>query len=271
MSIAPKDVSDSGVVEHENVRTTLFLAEHNDLEVMVADIGNAYLNARTKEKVYIVGPEFGPDLEGRVKFILKSLYGLTISDARWHEELSKSLRGMGFTPTKADHDLWFKNCGTHYHYLCTWVDDIVVASKDAVAILNEFKTKAKYTLKGVGEPSYYLGGNFGRITTIILPDKKSTCFLSARTYIENVCEKIEETFNMKLRSPDYHPEIDESPLLSPEDGSKYRMPCGHLHLEDTISCMPPRHTPDTMPSFVEVMSRVAFWLFEVPFQSKITF
>ena len=84
--------------------------------------------------------------------------------------------------------------------LCTWVDDIVVASKDAIAILNEFKTKAKYTLKGVGEPSYYFGRNFDRINITLLPGKKSTCFLSARTYIENFCEKIEETFDMKLRS-----------------------------------------------------------------------
>ena len=43
MSIAPKEDSYSGVVDHENVRITLFLAEHNDLELMVADIGNAYL------------------------------------------------------------------------------------------------------------------------------------------------------------------------------------------------------------------------------------
>ena len=47
-----------------------------------------------------------------------------------------------------------KDCGAHYEYLCTWVDDIVVASKDAKAILEEFETKAKCTLKGVGTPSY---------------------------------------------------------------------------------------------------------------------
>ena len=153
MSIASKEDSYSGVVDHENVRITLFLAEHNDLEVMAADIRNAYLHARTKEKVYIVaGPEFGPDLQGRVMLVLKSL---TTSAARWHEELSNILRGMGLKPTKAFHDLWMKDCGTNYEYLYTWVDDIVVASKNAMAILNEFKVKARYTLKGVGEPSHY--------------------------------------------------------------------------------------------------------------------
>ena len=40
--------------------------------------------------------------------IMKSLYRLTMSAARWHEELSKTLRAMGFEPTKADSDLWIK-------------------------------------------------------------------------------------------------------------------------------------------------------------------
>ena len=63
------------------------------------------------------GAGFGPELQGRVMLVLKSLYGLTTSAARWHEELSNTLRGMGFKPTKADHDLWIKDCGTHYWYL----------------------------------------------------------------------------------------------------------------------------------------------------------
>ena len=115
---------------------------------------------------------------------------------------------------------------------------LIVASKDAKAILEEFKTKAKYTLKGVGPPSYYLGGNFCRINTTLLPGKTSTSFLSAQTYIENICAKIEEIFTARLgpkeklrsshmpMSPDYHPEIDDSPLLTPEDGSRYRMLVG---------------------------------------------
>ena len=98
MSIAPKEDSYSGVVDRENVGITLFLAEHNDLELMAADIGNAYFHAKTREKVFIIaGPEFGPELEGRVMLVVKSLYGLTTSAARWHEELSKTLRRLTMT------------------------------------------------------------------------------------------------------------------------------------------------------------------------------
>jgi hypothetical protein len=49
----------SGVVSLQSLRIVIFLAELNGLEVHAADVGNAYLEARTREKVYIVG---GPGL-----------------------------------------------------------------------------------------------------------------------------------------------------------------------------------------------------------------
>ena len=48
----------------------------NGLELMAADIGNAYLEAHTKEKVYcIAGSKFG-ELAGHVLVFNKALYGL---------------------------------------------------------------------------------------------------------------------------------------------------------------------------------------------------
>ena len=50
----------SGVVSLHGLRIVFFLAELYGLESWTADIGNAYLEAKTKEKIYIVaGPEFG--------------------------------------------------------------------------------------------------------------------------------------------------------------------------------------------------------------------
>ena len=43
----------------------------------MADIGNAYLNAKTEERVYaIAGAEFGDDKEGKIAIIVRALYGL---------------------------------------------------------------------------------------------------------------------------------------------------------------------------------------------------
>ena len=164
MTVAPKEETYSSVVDHENVKLTLLISEMNNLGVMAADIDNTYQHAKTREKAYIVaGPEFDPELEGRVMIIVKSLYGLTTSAARWHEELSATLRAMGFVPSKADFDLWLKDCGTHYEYICCWVDDIICCSRNPQALLHEFIIQANNTLKGGGAPRYYLGGDYGRI------------------------------------------------------------------------------------------------------------
>ena len=48
----------SGVVSTRSLRLSIFLPKLNNMEVWGADIGNAYLEATTKEKLYIVaGPE----------------------------------------------------------------------------------------------------------------------------------------------------------------------------------------------------------------------
>ena len=86
----------------------------NNLEVCAADISTAFLYGNTKEKVYVIaGDEFG---EHKVKRMLidKGLYGLASSAARFHDNLSATLRKMGFTPSRADHNLLMRKRGDHY-------------------------------------------------------------------------------------------------------------------------------------------------------------
>ena len=65
----------SGVVSLRNLRLVIFLGKVNHLELWGADIGNAYLEAFTDEKLYIVaGPEF-QELEGYILIFLNALYG----------------------------------------------------------------------------------------------------------------------------------------------------------------------------------------------------
>ena len=75
----------SGVVSLRNLRLVIFLGKLNNLDTWGADIGNAYLEAFTDEKLYIVaGPEF-QELEGYILIFLKSLYRLKSSGKRWAE------------------------------------------------------------------------------------------------------------------------------------------------------------------------------------------
>ena len=72
----PLDSVYSGVVSLRSLRLVLFLAELNGLQIYGTDVGNAYLEAKTKEKIYFVaGSEFG-NLEGFIMIIQKALYGL---------------------------------------------------------------------------------------------------------------------------------------------------------------------------------------------------
>jgi hypothetical protein len=61
-------------------RLVLFLAELNHLQIWATDISNAYLEAYTNEKVYVIaGPEF-KDRDGHILIISKALYGLLVQD-----------------------------------------------------------------------------------------------------------------------------------------------------------------------------------------------
>jgi hypothetical protein len=56
----PVDSVYSSVVSRDSVHILFTIAALNDLEVIGADVQNAYINAPTKEKVYATaGPEFG--------------------------------------------------------------------------------------------------------------------------------------------------------------------------------------------------------------------
>jgi hypothetical protein len=67
------------------------------MELLAADVGNAYLNAPTKEQVYTTaGPEFGPELQGRLIIIVRALNGLKSSGAAWRAHLANTLHTMEF-------------------------------------------------------------------------------------------------------------------------------------------------------------------------------
>jgi hypothetical protein len=66
---------------------------------------------------------------------------------------------MGFTP---DLELRLRKAkdGT-YEYIASYVDDIIVVSKDTMELIE--RLKQIYSLKGIGTPEYYLGGNFAQV------------------------------------------------------------------------------------------------------------
>jgi hypothetical protein len=208
----------SGVVSLRSLRIATLAAELNGLEIMVGDISSAYLEAYTEEKVcFIAGPEFGP-LAGHLLTIEKALYGLRTSGARWHNKFADTLRNMGYTPCKADPDVWMKDCQTHYEYVCVYVDDIMFYGKEPQQFFDTLITQYNYKLKGVGKPVYHLGGDFFR-------DKDNTLAWGTSSYVKKMLTNYELMFNEKPKEASCpivekdHPELDLTEELD-EDGIK---------------------------------------------------
>ena len=128
----------------------MFISELNGLQLWGADVGNAYLEAKTKEKVcFIAGKEFGP-LAGHTLIIHKALYGLRTSGLRWHEKFADILTDMGFKPCKMDPDIWLWHMGDHYEYIGTYIDDFAIASHHLESLLHILTNNYKFKLKGIG-------------------------------------------------------------------------------------------------------------------------
>jgi hypothetical protein len=115
---------------------------------------------------------------------------------------------------------------SHYEYLVTYVNDILIWSKDPMLVIKSLEKT--YMLKSVGIPEYYLGGNVEFLRGA-WKNQGLGLFLLAKTYIQNVIPTFEGLFgkNIKaiktLMSEGYHAEVDDSPLCTEDDSAKYRL------------------------------------------------
>jgi hypothetical protein len=234
----------SSVVSRDSVRIGFLLAALNNLELEAADIGNAYLQATTKEKIYaIAGPEFG-ELQGRTMIIVRALYGLKSSGAAWHEHFANTLYDMNFKPSYADPDVWIRaavkpNGFKYYEYIFVYVDDLLILSHQPTAIVSVLKSIYRLKDDEVGAPKTYLRA---QVKQMYLPQDKTVLQwgLSPKQYIENALKNVEGKLteigqklhprkyaNVPMRNG-YRPELDYSPLLSPETANFYQHLIGML-------------------------------------------
>ena len=121
----------------------MFSGELDSMEPWATDIGNAYLEAITSEKVCIrAGPEFG-DLEGHLLIIYKALYGLKTSGKALGQLVQECLLELGFVPALAEAPIYvrkYKNGDDHYEYIATYVDDLAIIMKDSQAFIDHILT-----------------------------------------------------------------------------------------------------------------------------------
>ena len=185
----------SGVVSLRNLKLVIFLGKLNNLELLGADIGNAYLEVPPEEKLYIVtGPEF-EDWEGYILTFSKALYGLKSSGKRWAETLHDILKDMDFTSSRADQCI---------------------------------SLKKNIKLNLFGPSTYHLGADYHQ-------DPDGTMVSQPKKYIEKLKETYVRLFNTEpskgLRTPlekNDHPELDTPDILEGQQVNHYLTMVGQL-------------------------------------------
>ena len=234
MTDPPSSITYSSVVSRDSVRIAFLLAALNDVDLLSTDIGNAYLNALPREKVYTTaGPEFGPELQGKSVLIVRALYGLKSSGAAWRSHLANTLQSLGYVSCVADPDVWYRPAVKpdgfpYYEYVLVYVDDLLVLSHQGhktMKALEEF-----YRLKdGYASPSRYLGAEvkqwkFSQDIT------KTKWALSSAQYVKEAIKNIEEHLSKQNRRlypakqpmhTEYRPELDITPYLDDEEANFY--------------------------------------------------
>ena len=99
----------AGEVSCKSVKIALTYAALKNLDVMIADIQNAYLQTPSSQKYYIIcGHEFGLENVEKRALIKQALYGgkTSVSDISRH--LRSSIHFLGKISCEADPDIWMK-------------------------------------------------------------------------------------------------------------------------------------------------------------------
>ena len=229
----------ASVIKSEHFRMLLSIADANQLHVVTGDIGGAYLNAKTSEKVYSIAGKQFKENEGRVILIEKALYGLKTSAAQWWKHLAGTLRSIGFQNSSVDDNVWMhpvldeENNVVRYDYICVHVDDFAIFAKDVskhITALQEIYTVRHVT--PIMNSTFYLGMDL----------KRDTCFrgflMAVKTYIIEALRELTALlgFCKKQRTPldpNVSYEVATTAPLSLDQHAKYRSAVG---IFQWISC-----------------------------------
>ena len=232
----------AGVVSRESVRIALTYAALNDLDVMAADIRNAYLQAPPSERHYVMcGLEFGIENKGKRALIKRALYGGKTSGRDFRNLLRSCMKHIGFSSCLADPDVWMRKATSedgskHWEYVLLYVDDALCISGNAESILRH-EIGSYFALKeeSVGPPDIYLGGSLNRVT---LNNGAKAWGFSSSKYVRAAIENVEQHLREEGRklptrattpiSPNYRPELDVSSELEGSELAYYQSLIGVL-------------------------------------------
>ena len=152
------------------------------------------------------------------------------------KHIADCMRKLGYTPCRADPDLWMKpeirpsDGHKYYAYVLLYVDDVLVIHHDANAELEKIDKHFEMKPSSMGDPDIYLGAKLRKVTI----DGTDAWSFSSSKYVQasvkNVEEFLDKRFNgrklaKKAGTPwkaNYHSELDDTEELDPEMASYYQ-------------------------------------------------
>ena len=218
----------------ESSRILMTIADHMGYSVKVGDINTAYLCATTKEKIYTIGGIAFVKLGHAQKvddvgIASRAQYGLGTSGFEWYMMLAEQLRALGYRRSRGDPDVWMRENGeSHYDYIGTYTDDIMIVSMDTVKVAKELEQW--YTFKGIEAPVHHLGVDYVKGET---SSGKTKWQLGSFTYVREAIAKLENLLKeegiavdpKRVRKNPMHsdaqPELLEGPLCSDNEHTLY--------------------------------------------------
>ena len=199
----------AGVVSRESVRIAFTYAALNGLDVCAADIRNAYLQAPSSQKDYVIcGPEFGPENVGKVALIHRALYGGKLAGKDFRNHLRSCMRHLDFVSCPANPDVWMRPAKQSdgadcYEYILLYTDDALVISENAERVLRlDLGRYFELKEESIGPPKLYLGS---RIRKVQLENGIECWAASSSQYIQAAIKNVEEYLgkdqNPKMKLP----------------------------------------------------------------------
>jgi Reverse transcriptase (RNA-dependent DNA polymerase) len=165
----------ASVVKSTTIRILLSLATALGMIVELADVETAYLNTVLHEPIHAEQPPYF-ELKDRAKYVLllkQALYGLPQSGFEWAATLHTTLEAIGFHSIADDDNLYLNNSNSSNSnsnskyrecaaaiFIAVYVDDLVIASKDQLAINATIHSLNKtFNIRSLGPISRFLSLN----------------------------------------------------------------------------------------------------------------
>ena len=218
------DETFSPAAQFKSVLTILQITATQDLELIVIDIGNAFLESTLDKPLYVNPPKDLCDLldvdETTLK-ILKGLYGLKQAGKLWYDLLKKLLIDYGFTFTIYDPCVFIYTNDNESIRLCIHVDDILIVGKNLdsmkklITYLERKLEKVKYKINPVNFT--YLGINIKR-------DRSSNLIsLSQQSYAQKIVDSYLPEDSLTSIYPLNMDNIKDGKALDPENNPIYKI------------------------------------------------